>query len=268
MKYVAMNFHYVRYPLSTFLDKVERSFFEYVELWAAAPHFNIYDATMADAAALKKEIKKRNLKLACVTPEQCVYPVNLAIQDAQLRNNSIEYFKKTIEVAEALETSRVIVSAGYGFFNQPKEEAWKLAKESLSVLSQFAKGKGITLTLEPLMVTTSNVINSSSDLSSMIDEVNSPNLVGMLDTSQMSFYPETPKEYFKNLGDKLQYLHFNDRSHLVPGDGDLPMKDHYKQIVENGYDGFCSFEICDRRYYCDPDAALDSIENWIKSNKF
>lgn len=265
MNFVAMNFHYVRYPLSYFLDKVEKSGLSSIEFWAAAPHLNIYDATMEEVACLKKDIQRRKLKLECVTPEQCVYPVNIASEDKVLRNSSINYFKKTIEVANLLEAPRVIVCAGSGYFNKPKEEAWKQSAESLGILSEFAKEKGITLLLEPLMVTTSNVINSSEDLRKMVDIINSPNLFAMLDTSQMSNYPETPNDYFKNLGNRLQYIHFVDRGHLVPGDGDLPMKEYYKQIKANGYDGCMSFEICDRRYYCQPNEAQDAIEKWIQS---
>ena len=31
-------------------------------------------------------------------------------------------------------------------------------------------------------------------------------------------------------------------------------------------DGTVSFEICDRRYYCDPDKAIDDIVSWMKKN--
>jgi fructoselysine 3-epimerase len=268
MEHVAMNFHYIRYPLSIFLDRVEHSLFKHIELYAAAPHLNIYDCTSADVSFVKKEIEQRKLKLVCLTPEQCVNPVNISIQDTNLRNSSIAYFKRAIEVAEMLDAPRVLVTVGSGYFNRPREEAWERAEEAVSILSHFAESKGITIVLEPLMITTSNVINSSTDLLKMIDAINSPNLVGMLDTSQMSFYNETPNDYFKNLGNKLQYIHFVDRGHLVPGDGDLPLKDYYNQICDNEYKGFSSFEICDRRYYCDPNTSMSLIENWIKSNTY
>ena len=73
-------------------------------------------------------------------------------------------------------------------------------------------------------------------------------------------------DYFDNLGDKLQHIHFNDRGHTVPGDGDFPMKEYYDSIKNRGYDGTVSFEICDRRYYRDPDKAIDDIVAWMKAN--
>ena len=65
---------------------------------------------------------------------------------------------------------------------------------------------------------------------------------------------------------QLRHIHFNDRGHTVPGDGDFPMKEYYDAIVARGYQGSCSFEICDRRYYCDPDKAIDDIVAWLRAN--
>lgn len=61
-------------------------------------------------------------------------------------------------------------------------------------------------------------------------------------------------------------IHFNDRGHTVPGDGDFPMKEYYDKIKQQGYEGTISFEICDRRYYCDPDKAIDAIVIWMQEN--
>jgi len=171
-----------------------------------------------------------------------------------------------LDTAEFLGCNRVQLCLGSGYFGQSKEEAWKLGKDSLSQLAVYAERKNITLILEELMVTTSNVINSSAELIKMIEEVKSPNIVGMMDCSQMAWFNETPDDYFKNLGDKLQHIHFNDRAHLVPGDGDLPMKEYYDAIKAHGYEGTMSFEICDRRYYCNPNKAIDDTVQWFKEN--
>ena len=44
------------------------------------------------------------------------------------------------------------------------------------------------------------------------------------------------------------------------------MKEYYDSIKNRGYDGTVSFEICDRRYYRDPDKAIDDIVAWMKVN--
>lgn len=44
------------------------------------------------------------------------------------------------------------------------------------------------------------------------------------------------------------------------------MKEYYDQIKAHGYEGTCSFEICDRRYYIDPDKAIDDTVAWMRAN--
>ena len=44
------------------------------------------------------------------------------------------------------------------------------------------------------------------------------------------------------------------------------MKEYYDKIKQQGYEGTISFEICDRRYYCDPDKAIDAIVIWMQEN--
>lgn len=123
----------------------------------------------------------------------------------------------------------------------------------------------MTLLLEELKVTTTNVLITSQDLAAMLDEISSPAVVGMVDMDQMTYAGETVDDYFTNLGSRLGHIHFNDRGHTVPGDGDFPMKRYYDEIIAHGYEGSC-LEICDRRYYCDPDKAIDDLVHWLREN--
>lgn len=266
MKLAAMNYHYLRYPLTCFLDKIEESPFNCIELYASAPQFNMYDYTLQRLIEIDKEIQKRKLEIICLTPENCVYPVNFSSQEKELRDSSLRYYQRVLDTAEFLGCNRVQLCLGSGYFGQSKEEAWKLGKDSLAQLAVYAEKKKMTILLEELMVTTSNVVNTSAELAQMIAEVGSASVAGMLDLSQMSWMQETPNDYFRNLGNKLQHIHFNDRGHLTPGDGDLPMKEYYDAMKENGYEGTMSFEICDRRYYCNPNAVIDDIVQWFENN--
>ena len=74
----AMNIQYRYYPLEKFLDDTAQCGLSNVELWGAAPFFHIEDLTYRDIVRVRHEIERRGLRLVCLTPEQCVYPVNLA----------------------------------------------------------------------------------------------------------------------------------------------------------------------------------------------
>ena len=42
MKFAPMNYHYLRYPIKKFLDKVERSPFNSIDLYCSAPQLNLF----------------------------------------------------------------------------------------------------------------------------------------------------------------------------------------------------------------------------------
>ncbi len=266
MKFAPMNYHYLRYPITKFLDKIESSPFDCIDLYCSAPQFNIFDYPLGRLIELEKELRRRHLSVIAMTPENCTYPVNFCTQDIITRESSLRYYQRAIDTAEFFECPTLQISTGFGYFDASKEEAWKHCMESLAQLAVYCEKKQVTLLLEELKVTTTNVLVTSKDLAKMIDEIGSPNVAGMLDLDQMTYAEETVADYFNNLGDKLRHIHFNDRGHTVPGDADFPMKDYFDAIKSQEYEGACSFEICDRRYYCDPDKAIDDIVVWLKNN--
>lgn len=266
MKLAPMNYHYLRYPIKKFLDKVERSPFHSIDLYCSAPQLNLFDYTLSSLLELDRDIRSCGLSVMAMTPENCVYPVNFCTQNRTTRENSIRYYQRAIDTAEFLGCPAIQISTGFGYFDAPREEAWKHCRESMQQLAAYCERKNITLFLEELKVTTSNTIITSADLARMLREIDSPKVAGMVDMDQMTYAGETVDDYFNSLGDQLRHIHFNDRGHTVPGDGDFPMKEYYDAIVARGYQGSCSFEICDRRYYCDPDKAIDDIVAWLRAN--
>ena len=48
MKLAPMSYHYLRYPITRFLDKVERSPFDSIDLYCSAPQLNIFDYSLSD----------------------------------------------------------------------------------------------------------------------------------------------------------------------------------------------------------------------------
>lgn len=266
MKFVPMSYHYLRYPIEKFLDKVERSPFDSIDLYCSAPQLNIFDYSLGKLIELDRNIRRRKLNVMAITPENCTYPVNFCTPDIITRESSIRYYQRAIDTAEFLGCSNVQISTGFGYFDQPRDEAWKYCQESLAQVIAYCERKNIRLILEELKATTTNVLISSKDIANMIREIDSQNIVGMIDLDQMTYAGETVDDYFDNLGEKVQHIHFNDRGHTVPGDGDFPMKEYYSALKRRGYTGNVSFEICDRRYYCDPDKAIDDIVSWMKEN--
>jgi protein FrlC len=254
----AMNIHYRYFPLEYFLDSASDNGFSSIELWAASPHFFIDDVGPKETASLRRETDKRGLRIICFTPEQCVYPINIAAREKQIRTRSINYFEKAIDISADLECELVLITSGWGYFSEPPDEAWRRSQDSLEILLRKAETKGITLVLEPLRTDESNLVTSLPMLSKMINEISSAALKGMIDTIPMALAGETISDYFQVLGDDLRHIHFVDgkpRGHLAWGDGVLPLQKYITDLEDIAYQDYLSLEITDSTYYLDPGSA-------------
>lgn len=255
-----MNFHYKHYSFEYFLDAMVRYGFKNIEIWGASPHFYVDDMSIQDIRQVKKEIDRRGLSVVCFTPEQCVYPINLAAKEDRIREKSIQYFIKSAQAAKELDAPMLLVTPGWGYENEDCNEAWKRTRDSLERLTAVAANLDLILAFEPLTRVESNLIYNAKTLKAMLDEVNSPYLKGMIDSIPMALANEDFRDYFSLLKEDLVHIHFIDgkpEGHLVWGDGVLPLQKYIEQLNEIGYKGSLTLEYTSYQYVQNPDAAIE-----------
>lgn len=256
-----MNIQYKYFPLTLFLDDAVRNGVDNIELWGAAPHFHLEDMTYREISAVGHEIESRGLKLVCFTPEQCVYPINLAASTEQARRRSVRFFEDSIRAAGELGCGKVLVTSGTGYFDGSNyDDAWKWSAAGLYGLGELAKHYGVTLALEVLRQDESNLVYNLPTLKKMLEELDHDSIGGMIDTIPMALAGESPRQYLEALGQKLVHVHFIDgapRGHLAWGDGVLDMKQYLEEFSAYGYGGYLSLEITDGRYFMNPSASVD-----------
>jgi len=274
MKPIARNrfslgsYQYLRYPLDYFLDTAVELKIPNIELWAAAPQFYPELLSGSEMLEIRSKIKSRQLNVCCITPEQCVYPVNLASEHEALRQASIKTFRQAIDAANYLECPHVLVSAGCGFYNRPVEIAWALAVDSLTRLAEYAQGKGVKLFLETLTPLSSNLLNTPEQQREMIARLPEGSTKPMLDIGQMVYMEQSLDRYLAH-GDQLSHVHLHDSHpgiHMALGDGDLPIARYLEQLEAAGYSGLYSFEFNDTRYRAEPRQADRQSVRWLENH--
>ncbi len=253
-----MNCHYIRHSFKFFLDSMQKIGLQNIELWGASPHYfaEYFDNSMV--LNMKRQISDRKLKLVCLTPEQVTYPINIAAREEYLRKLSVQNHLKTLEHAAILESPLMLLTPGYGNLDEDRNEAWKRSADSISKIAKRAEELGIVVALEHLSPISSNLINTASQLKEMLDEINSKSLKATMDVVQVGIVNETVDKYFMLLGNDIVHIHFIDGTpggHLALGEGELPLEDDLISISKNGYKGFLSMEIADRRYFAHPEEA-------------
>lgn len=268
-RFAFMSYPYCHYTFEYFLKDMDRFGIKNIEIWGGSPHLYYKDVTPDSLQRMKNEIESHHIKVVAYTPEQVLYPYNIAAREPKIRKRSIEYFKENIRIATILGSPLMIVSAGWGYLDESKGEALKRSCDSLKIVSEYAMEYGITLALEPLTKISSNLINYAAELAEMISDVSSPALAGMLDVGQMAILGETVEDYFNALGRQLVHIHVMDgkpEGHLAFGDGILPVEHYVNEALRLGYNGYFSMEMNDRRYYLQPDIAIQqsikAMKNW------
>lgn len=261
------NYPYARFSLDYALDSLERMGSERIEFYAVYPHFHIDDVGYADFMNLKKKIKNHNLSVSCLTPEQCLYPVNIAAKDVSARKRSIEVFQKSIQYGSELGADTVVVLAGYGTLDEDERFAWARSVESLGILGDFAETCGVNLVLEtaPRAYTTTH---NAQDVVRMIKEVGVNSIKGMIDTATLGFSNEKMEDAIATLGDSLCHVHVADgvpNGHLILGEGVLDIEGMMKSLDEVGYDKALSLEILNDKYMCTPHEAMERSFQILKN---
>lgn len=260
------NYTYPLYPFEYFLDSMVRFNIKNIEVWAAGPHLYLDDVNSQIIKQIDKEIRMRGLVPICLTPEQCMYPINIGAEEVWIRKRSVEYFEKGLEVAEELGINKMIVTPGDGYRDRSSEITQKYTVENLQYLSEKAKEKHVTLLLEHLTKETTNLATTAKELKKLCQEINSDNLVAMIDTDMMSRYGETVADYMDVLNRKIGHVHFVDGlpgGHLAIGDGVLPMEQFLNELSETEYKGYISLEIISDRYHLNPNMAIAGSLEWL-----
>ena len=265
------NYHYKRYTLDYFLESSQRLGYRSIELWASGPHLHLEDYDNARLAQLGRAIKDHQLKVACFTPEQCVYAISVSHPDKLYRDRTVEYFNRHIEAAVQLDCHRMVVTTGFAYLDVDPEDAFGWCVEGLSHICRKAEQEGVTLALEPFTKFTTHICNEASQLIRLMNAVGSPALTGLADTDVIATTGvDTFGTFVKMLGAKrLGHVHFldgNPGGHLVPGDGVLDLKDDLRILSDLGYTGYLGLEVLDRRYVMDPELAMQRALEWYLDN--
>lgn len=265
-RFAVMNMVYQKYSFDYFLDSMERLEVKNFELWAGAPHFFNRIESLSDTKKLKKKIRERGFHVVCVTPEQVMYPYNIAASDAELRRESLDYFLKYIEQTAELEADKLLCCAGWGNYDEDFECAWKRAIEGLNIMTKRAEEVGIKLAFEILGPQESNLVHSFDMTKRMMGEIISPNFTLCVDTVPVKVDQRKLSEFFEVFGPRISHFHLTDGNpagHVPCGTGCHDIAGYLDAIEKADYKGYITLEIGDTGCCVDPEGTtkcgLDNV---------
>ena len=259
-QFAAMNMVYQRYSFEYFLKSMDKQGIKSFEFWTGGSHLNIDFDSLSDVKSFKREIDAHELRMVCLTPEQVTYPYNIAAADKELREKSLEYFFRYIDVASELGIDKLLCCSGWGDYDEPREEAWKRSVDGLWKMTEYANKKKVVLAFEILQAMETNLVNDFETTKRMMDTIKDPYFKLCVDLVPVRVNGNTLLDYFNEFGDRICHIHLTDgdlSGHVPLGLGSTPVKEHLETLDKVNYQGDITLEIGDSSWWADPEKATE-----------
>jgi D-psicose/D-tagatose/L-ribulose 3-epimerase len=198
------------------LDKVKQMGFDSFE-------FGLEDPSHVDPAKLKAKAEQTGLKLVicgAFGPDR-----DLTHDDASVRENSLNYITKAIEIC-AKSGTPVLAGPMYSAVGKrrhvtpdQKKKEWDLAVKGMKEAGKRAKDQGVLLAIEPLNRFETDLINIAEQAKRLVDEVGDKTVGIHLDSFHMNIEEKNSADAIRLAGDRLYHFHACENDRGAPGSG-------------------------------------------------
>ena len=239
---------YQRNPLEhCFMDAKEYGY-DYIELWGGRPHAYAPDLKAGDTNEVRRLIEKYEMPVLGYTPEHNAYPYNYMIGSEAQRRDAVDYLKLSLEMAKEMGAEFVLTSPANGGYLATYDQLWSRLEKNIQELGDYAAKLEIKLVVEALTPYESNFFTRANDLVELFRRVDNPYVVGMCDIVPPFVQHESIMAYFDKLGNKMDHMHIIDGengsdTHLIPGEGNIPIKEMLYEMKRIGYDKTATLEL-------------------------
>lgn len=239
---------YQRNPLEHCFQDAKRSGYDFIELWGGRPHAFAPDLKAGEILDVKRLIDKYQMPVMGFTPEHNAYPYNFMIGSERQRRDAVDYLKLCLDMAKEMGSDYMLVSPAHSGYLATYEEIWSRMVDTLRELTGQAEKVGVKLVVETLTPYETNAFKSANDLIELFKRIDSPYIVGMCDVVPPFVQHESIMAYIDKLGEKMYHMHIIDGvqgtdSHIVPGEGSIPLPELFKELKDAGYDKTATLEL-------------------------
>ena len=239
---------YQRNPLENVFEDAKRFGYDYIELWGGRPHAYAPDLAAGEIDDVLRLRDKYGVPITGYCPEHNAYPYNFMIGSERQREDAVRYLKGCLDQAKALGSDYMLISPAHAGYETTGREIRDRLYRTCEELAKHAENVGVRIVVEPLTPEESNAFQTANDLVDLFEHVDSDYLLGMCDIIPPFLLQEQIMSYFSKLGDKLYHLHIvdsngTDASHVVPGEGVLPLEELLGEIRDLPYERTATIEL-------------------------
>jgi protein FrlC len=268
MKLSLSTFVYYRYPLIESIKRTALYGYDAVEIWGGRPHAYAEDMTPKKIQEVRTVIHQLGIGVSCFIPAQFRYPTNLASQDTDVRLSSVEYIKKSIDVAAEIGAPFVSLCSGYSTYGQSLGDAWMAMMDSFSKLLDYSAGMPLKLILEPGNRYETDLVVTVDDALKAINALDGK--LGILpDSGHLFVNKESLSDVVEKLQGFISHYHIDDNmgvtdDHMVPGQGKMSYDIFLQKLKQYDYKGYLAVEL-GFQYTVDPDIAVKQSIDYLRA---
>jgi protein FrlC len=252
---------YYNYRLEDTIRRGAKIGYPGVEIWGGRPHAYYKDMDESSLSSVKRVVAETGVEISGFIPAQFGYPTNLCSPIKSIREDSVEYIKRSVDTSLALGCKKVSLCPGRTLYGQGYKQGMEALNASFSELSEYAIKKGALLLLEPAHMLESDLILTVEDGITMIKEQGYENMGIALDTGHCHVNKEVLVDtvYMLKQQQIPVHIHLDDNNtladqHKIPGEGTIDFVPFLQALIETGYDGYLTVEL-GFDYTANPDAA-------------
>lgn len=249
MRYAISNWIYGPEPLSDQFARLARFGYQGIELVGEPDRYSVADVR---ALSRKFHIPVTSVLSWCLADIPGRDP---ASPDPEERAKALEYGRKCVDLANALEAPILVVlpapAGRTAPVGAPKDEQawlecyqreWDQAVDSLRQLASHAEARGVLLGLEPINRYETFLVNNLDQALKFIAQVGSDQLRLHLDTFHMNLEEADISDTIRRAGEHLVNLHVSDSNRQAPGLGHFDFSSLIRALMEIGYAGCLTLE--------------------------
>jgi protein FrlC len=253
------------YPLPDTIERIAAIGYDGIEIGAASPHAYPDYLNADERRAIRRHLEANKLSLASMLPAPGGGPgFNAASPLAEERANTVDQYRKVVNLCADLGGRTVIYVAGWQVFGTSRDEAWAWSRDALAKIADTARTRDVTIVIEPTSAD-SNLVDSCDDAIRMMDEVGAANVKLMFDTYHAIYRNEVSTDYVDRMGANLYHVHLADTNRAVPSDaGRADYRGLVRALAERGFDGFLTLEIGFDRRAVEPDRIAREAFAYLK----
>ncbi|WP_028307787.1 sugar phosphate isomerase/epimerase family protein [Desulfitibacter alkalitolerans] len=222
--------------------------FKAIEFLVSPPHFYLNKYKPGMYSKIRKIIEQNNMEVLAVNIPGL--DINLASPFPEMRQMSIDLYKRLIDINQELNAKILIVVPGkrHPLLPPDFELIYGYAKDSIEQIMDYASYTDLVFGIETVPAI---FLDKVADVQRLVKEFDSPKVKIVYDVANV-FMQEDPAEGIKKAADDICLIHISDTKttkweHNVIGTGDIDFSSIMDAIKVINYNGYVVLEIINDR---------------------